>query len=207
MTKIVLMSDTHMAHENMVVPNGDILIHCGDATFQGEIPEVASFGTWFSKLPHKYKIFVAGNHDWLFEKQPSIAKGMFSKDVIYLEDSLIVINGLKIWGSPVQPWFCDWAFNKARGNQIKKHWDLIPNDIDVLVTHGPPYGILDACPDGNVGCEELLKVVNRIKPKIHAFGHIHEGHGVVERNGTTFVNASIMDEMYNPVFEPRVIEL
>lgn len=205
--KLVLLSDTHMGHEDVVVPSGDILVHSGDATFKGSIKEVSAFGKWFSSLPHKYKIFVAGNHDWLFEKQPALAKSLLP-NIIYLEDSFVEIEGLRIWGSPVQPWFCDWAFNKIRGAEIKRHWDMIPENLDLLVTHGPPYGILDECPgDGHVGCADLLNAVYRVKPKIHLFGHIHEGSGIVIKDGITFVNGSIMDGMYNVMHQPRVIEL
>lgn len=205
--RFVFISDTHMAHHEINIPDGDVLIHSGDATYTGSVKEVASFGNWFQSLPHKTKIFVAGNHDWLFERERSLAEGLMG-DVICLQDSATQVGPFKIWGSPVQPWFCDWAFNRERGEDIKKHWDLIPPDTDILVTHGPPYNILDKCLDGSiVGCMDLLQAINRVKPKIHAFGHIHPGFGVANCNGTQFINASIMDDDYNPVNHAIVVDL
>jgi len=112
------------------------------------------------------------------------------KDIIYLNDTGTTIEGLKIWGSPVQPEFFNWAFNRERGEDICKHWDLIPDDTDILITHGPAFGILDRVLEGEyVGCSDLLKKIKQIKPKIHAFGHIHEAYGQCEEDGTTFINA------------------
>ncbi|MFN8395634.1 MAG: metallophosphoesterase [Bacteroidia bacterium] len=133
---------------------------------------------------------------------------MVFDNVIYLNDSGVEIEGVKIWGSPIQPWFFDWAFNRQRGADIAKHWALIPEDTDILVTHGPPYGILDRTDDGKlVGCEELIKVVERIRPKIHVFGHIHEAHGSLIKDGTHYVNASILNLRYMRVWDATVVEI
>ena len=114
---------------------------------------------------------------------------------------------VKIYGSPWQPWFHDWAFNRLRGDQIQKHWDLIPENTDILITHGPPFGALDATISGNhVGCENLAEVIEKIRPKLHVFGHIHEGHGIVDRNGTVFVNASVLDFSYRYTWDPYVLD-
>ena len=125
--------------------------------------------------------------------------------IIYLNDTGIEISGFKFWGSPIQPEFFDWAFNRERGKDIRQHWDMIPDDIDVLLTHGPAFGILDWCAHGaRVGCEDLLEVIEKIKPKIHAFGHIHESYGMREIGNTVFVNACNLDERYkfkNPPIE------
>lgn len=214
MTKIICISDTH-TFENFVVPDGDILIHSGDISFRGTFAEMNRGMRWLGKFPHKYKIFVCGNHDWLGETDPLLMKELAEENgVIYLDDSGIELMGLKIWGSPVQPEFCSWAFNRKRGEEIARHWAKIPDDTQILVTHGPPYGIMDECGDMNdrskmvhVGCEELLKAVQHIKPKLHVFGHIHEGHGQVTVDGTTFVNAAIMDGIYKPINAPITIEL
>ena len=177
--KIVCLSDTHNCSEQIIVPDGDILIHAGDATIRGTIDEIILFNEWFANLPHTYKVFVAGNHDWLFETNNSYARNSLDKSIIYLQDSWVEIGGLKIYGSPWQPRFFDWAFNLMRGAELAEKWKLIPDDTDILITHGPPFGILDDVPRQyfieNTGCEELRKRVETIKPKLHIFGHIHGG--------------------------------
>ena len=209
MPRIVTISDTHSRHRKIsTMPEGDILIHSGDATNRGGIDEIADFNQWLGELPYKHKIFVAGNHDWLFERSPEFAPTLMS-NAHYLRDNFIVVEGLKIYGAPWQPRFFDWAFNLDRGAAIAQKWRMIPADIDVLITHGPPYGILDEVPyrHEHVGCEELLPVVQRIKPRAHIFGHIHAGYGMVEQGGIKFVNASICNEAYQPVNAPIVIDL
>lgn len=211
MPRIVLLSDTHNSNEQISVPDGDILIHAGDATNRGTFDEIYPFDYWFSSLPHKHKIFVAGNHDWLFETYPEQARNQIT-EAIYLQDSFVEIEGLKIYGSPWQPRFFDWAFNLNRGAELAEKWKLIPNDIDVLITHGPPFGILDETPRGDLaGCEELRKRVEEIaqfgRLKLHVFGHIHFGYGATEKFGVRFVNASNCDEDYLPTNLPIVIDL
>src|ERR1700722_2905947 len=141
--KIVALSDTHAEHREVTVPDGDVLIFAGDFMTCGRrYAEVQSFGKWFSEQPHKHKILVAGNHDRLMQRDLKLCLSEF-KDVHYLQDSNVVIDGIKFYGSPWQPWFYDWAFNVNRGPDIKKYWDKIQSNTDVLITHGPPYGILD----------------------------------------------------------------
>lgn len=215
MPRIVCLSDTHNCNSQIEVPDGDILIHAGDATITGTVEEVKRFNKWFASLPHKHKIFVAGNHDWLFERNDELARTLLDTKIIYLQDSQTKIDGLKIYGSPWQPRFYDWAFNLNRGYELAAKWKLIPSDVDILVTHGPPNGILDLVPrqgwDENTGCEELLKRVEEIaafgKLKLHIFGHIHCGYGTAEKFGVKFVNASNCDEQYNPTQPPVVIDL
>jgi len=206
--KIVAISDTHGLHQSISLPEGDLLIHTGDLSKRGLKTEVEDFLNWFSAQPHRYKVFIAGNHDFFFEKEDidDIQK-LIPENIIYLNDSAAMIEGLKIWGSPIQPWFYDWAFNRQRGADIKKHWDLIPADTDILLTHGPAHGILDLTMDyRNVGCEELLKKIEAVKPKYHICGHIHEAHGVLEKEETTFINASLLNVHYRPVFKPFVFD-
>ena len=159
-------------------------------------------------LPHRHKVVIAGNHDFFFEKYPKEAKRLIT-NAKYLNDSGILIEGLRIWGSPVQPWFYDWAFNRKRGKDIRKHWDLIPTTTDILITHGPPFGILDATDRGEkVGCEDLLDITqNRVRPKLHVFRHIHEAYGQHQVDDTLFVNASMVDLEYRPVREAIVVEI
>ena len=205
--RIVCISDTHNAHNEKFVPEGDNLLHAGDLSGRGTAPEIIAFNRWLGSLPHPHKIVVAGNHDFLFERQPQTAE-MLITNAIYLNNSAVEIAGLRVWGSPVTPWFHDWAFNRRRGADIRRYWEMIPAETDILVTHGPPHGLLDKTFTGDqVGCRDLLEFVWRVKPKIHLFGHIHEGYGQLETDGITFVNASIMDLNYKPVHQPIVIDL
>lgn len=213
--KIVCLSDTHNCNEQIEVPDGDVLLHAGDATINGTVDEIHNFNQWFSSLPHKIKIFVAGNHDWLFERNNSYARQLLDTSIIYLQDSAVEIEGLKIYGSPWQPRFFDWAFNLNRGNELAEKWKLIPLDTNILITHGPPNGILDEVPrkywTENTGCEELRKRVETLTEfgdlKLHLFGHIHCGYGQSELNGVKFINASTCDEEYLPTQPPIIFEL
>ena len=207
--KFVAISDTHNNHPEHL-PDGDVLIHAGDVTGKGTEAQVYHFLEWFSAQPHRYKVFIAGNHDFYFEniKSEIIAK-MIPENVIYLNDSGVTIEGVKIWGSPVQPWFYDWAFNRKRGSEICKHWDLIPNDTDVLITHGPAYMRLDKVVHGgaHVGCMDLLTAIRRVRPQFFVCGHIHEAYGMVKEGITTYINASVLNEKYEMVNKPIVFEI
>jgi Icc-related predicted phosphoesterase len=197
------VSDLHGFQPEFV--GGDLLIIAGDLTARNTKEEYDRFILWLSKLPYRCKIVIAGNHDGLIEKGNVTIKADPAHNIHYLCDSGFEFEGLKIWGSPYTPTFLNWYFMRHRGNEIRKHWDLIPDDTDVLVTHGPPYGIFDETEDEiRVGCEDLRKaVMERIKPKIHCFGHIHEGGGSVsEIDGITFINCSYVDERYHPVNAP-----
>ena len=223
--RIVLISDTHGLHNSIRVPHGDLLIHAGDLSSSGTYREVAAAAQWLGSLPHRHKIAIAGNHDLLFERQPTQAAALLrSAGVIYLQDSGTNVDGLSIYGSPWQPEFMHWAFNVQRG-QLAKYWKQIPTGLDILITHGPPYGILDQrIPPGmrrfapwedeepfagsdHVGDEELLAAVERVKPRVHVFGHIHSGYGVTQNQHTGFYNASLCDENYEPIHEPWVIDV
>ncbi len=211
MPKIVCLSDTHNFHAQIAVPDGDILIHAGDATGRGTVEEIHSFNKWFAALPHRHKIFVAGNHDWLFETSNRFARTLLDSSIHYLQDSFVEVENLKIYGSPWQPRFFDWAFNLMRGAELAEKWELIPNDTDILITHGPPNGILDEVPRQyfieNTGCEELRKRVEITKPKLHIFGHIHCGYGQTKKFGVKFINASNCDENYDPINPPIAFDL
>jgi Icc-related predicted phosphoesterase len=207
--RIVCISDTHGQHAKLNVPDGDVLIHAGDFAAFGDTPiEVIDFNQWLGTLLHRYKVVIAGNHDCMFERHPGAARELLT-NVIYLENSGTELAGLKIWGSPVQPEFNNWAFNVARGAAIRRYWKMIPEDTDVLITHGPPYGILDTAHPitAYLGCEELANTVEQIKPRLHVFGHIHGGHGQLKANGTQFVNASVVNEAYQLVHAPQVFEI
>jgi Icc-related predicted phosphoesterase len=208
MPRIVCLSDTHNCNGQINVPDGDILIHSGDATIRGTIDEIILFNEWFANLPHRHKIFVAGNHDWLFETNPTAAEKLLDEKIIYLRDSFTVIENRKIYGAPWQPRFFDWAFNLSRGGEMAEKWKLIPEGVDILITHGPPNKILDRTPQGDfAGCEELRRKVEEIRPKAHIFGHIHCGYGTTEKFGVKFINASNCDESYEPANPPIFFDL
>jgi Icc-related predicted phosphoesterase len=204
--RLVVMSDTHSMHTRLKVPDGDILIHAGDLSWNGRSEEITNFRDWFLSMPHKHKVLIAGNHDWLFERQPLEAKALFSyPNVHYLEQTSAEIEGLKFWGSPATPWFCSWAFNYQRGAEIRLIWNRIP-ECDILVTHGPPIGILDQARPGHsdhLGCKDLLDAIKRIQPRLHVFGHIHgPGGGKLVSGMTTHINASVVNEAYKVVRDP-----
>jgi Icc-related predicted phosphoesterase len=196
--KFIIISDTHGQHKNLTLPKGDVIIHAGDISQRGKESEIIDFLNWFKDLDFKYKIFIAGNHDFFFEEtsEKDIQK-IIPENIIYLCDSGVEVENIKIWGSPITPWFYDWAFNRPRGAQIAHHWQLIPIDTDILITHGPAFGKLDKTTRGeNVGCEDLLHSIDKIKPKVHICGHIHEGYGQTTSSKTKFINASLLDEKY-----------
>jgi Icc-related predicted phosphoesterase len=205
--KLVLISDTHNKHGKLAIPDGDFLIHAGDMTGRGTEKEIREFNQWLGTLPHKHKIVIAGNHDYLFESNPELAKGLLS-NAIYLENSGVEIDGIKFWGSPFSPKFLNMAFNAKRGIDLKKYWDLIPDDTDVLIVHTPPYGILDKTSwRSHVGCHDLAGAVSRVKPELVIFGHIHEAYGVTETNGTRYINASSLTKFHLRMNTPVEIEL
>ena len=209
--RLVLISDTHGMEVEL--PNGDVLVHAGDLTMAGSIPEMAKALAWLGRERPRYKrvILIAGNHDFVAESDP-VLMGLMCKDhdLTYLSDSGHVFEGVKFWGSPVQPWFCDWAFNRKRGEDIKRHWNLIPDDTDVLITHGPPAGCLGMTDGGDdAGCVDLTVAVTRVEPQVHVFGHIHEAYGMKTKPyiKTKFYNASIMNLAYLPRNRPFVVDL
>ena len=191
--KIICISDTHNQHENLIIPHGDMLIHAGDITSTGKREELIKFNDWLGLLPHQYKIVIAGNHDFYCEIYPQETKQILS-NAVYLNDTGITIEGLNIWGSPISPTFQDYAFMRNRGENIRKHWELIPSNTDILITHCPPFEILDKTNSGkNEGCEDLLEIIQtRIKPQLHVFGHIHEAYGQTQIADTQYINASVV---------------
>jgi len=207
--KITCISDTHGQHELLNLSSGDMIIHADDVSGRGGKDEIISFLDWYSKLDFKYKIFIAGNHDFFFEKaSKEEVNAIIPSDIIYLNDSGITIEGIKIWGSPVQPWFFDWAFNRQRGTDIQKHWALIPDDTDILITHGPAQGMLDKTVRGeSVGCADLLHRINEVKPKFYIAGHIHEAYGRMKMHGVEYINASVLSVKYQMTNPPIEIEI
>jgi Icc-related predicted phosphoesterase len=191
---VVCLSDTHLKHAAIAVPRGDVLLHAGDCTKRGTRSELEAFLRWYGAQPAAARILVAGNHDAVCEERPALVRDLCQKaGVIYLCDEEVVVEGLRIWGSPVTPRFRDMAFNVERGAAMRAVWEAIPTGLDILVTHGPPRGVGDRIFLGtHVGCAELLERVKAVQPKVHVFGHIHEAHGEHSLDGcaTRFYNVA-----------------
>lgn len=194
--RIVAVADTHLFHDELTVPDGDIFVHAGDMCRSGELEELAAAAQWISSLPHRHKVIIAGNHDWAFVQAPEEARALLGGEVVYLQDSAATIEGVRFWGSPWQPEYNDWAWNLPRGSALAARWALIPDGVDVLVTHSPPAGIGDRyCADGFIGhdrsgCEELRARVLQVVPRLHLFGHIHQDGGLWQQGRTTFANVT-----------------
>ncbi len=226
--RLVIISDTHAYHSAIKMPEGDMVIHCGDNTIYGEEYEMKSFLEWFGGLKYKHKVFINGNHEVMVAKK-SLGDRTYTHlkvqernkyhfdNITYLENEAVEIEGLKFYGSPNTPEFFDWAYMYGRGGEGKEIWAKIPDDTDVLITHGPPETILDGVrPHAHyhspfAGCPYLLERVREIKPKLHCFGHIHEHYGTrrlanPKYSDTLFVNASTCNSRYVPVHPPIVVD-
>ena len=227
-TRITVLSDTHTKHGLIPMedlPGGDLLLHAGDIMNSGyNKHDILSFCTWFQSLKqYEDKVFIAGNHDRLFENVPYEVEG-YLKDyplIDYLQDEELVLygdgpngdmpeNNIRIYGSPWQPEFYSWAFNLPKnGIEIAGKWEAIPSNTDILITHGPAYGTLDTVKGrghNHLGCELLAQRIEVIKPKIHICGHIHSGYGYEFKDGTHFFNASVLDEQYEYTQKPMTFD-
>lgn len=206
--KIVCISDTHGKHDLITLPSADMIIHAGDISSFGLRYQVEDFLKWFSSLNYKHKIFIAGNHDFLFEQSPKLASSLVPDNVIYLEESGVNIEGIKIWGTPMTPYFFNWAFNRLEGSELKSHMEKIPRNLDILISHGPPFGILDKNLEGqNCGSLSLLEALKVKAPKNVIFGHIHEGYGKVKQDGIRFINASSVNRHYEIANKPHLMTI
>ena len=227
--KVIAISDTHGKHNHVSLPDGDLLIHAGDLTNIGREIEVEEVINWFYQQANRYTygiVFIAGNHDRSFDPKFNLNDGKIKKPkwllnilsnikstnhIHYLENNSVEINGIKIWGSPITPWFGGdyWAFNAHRGPDIMKYWEQIPSDANIIVTHGPVMYKLDYTMYDKkyVGCEQLRYQIETIKPLLHISGHIHEGYGYEYNADTHYFNASICNINYNPINEPWSIDV
>ncbi|MDR1181432.1 MAG: metallophosphatase domain-containing protein [Bacteroidales bacterium] len=199
--KILHLSDTHSRHHALQnLPIADIIIHSGDMLWAGASKEVLDFIDWFGGLDYKYKIFIAGNHDDCFEgRNREIIQNFLPKNCFYLCNSGIEIEGIQFWGVPL---FMSDDIN----GRLPQMMAQIPADTDILITHSPPFGILDTT-DNSYGCPDLLQAVLKIKPKYHLFGHVHGAYGIEKSAYTTFVNAALMNENYELVNNPVLLEV
>jgi len=230
MVTIATVSDIHGQWKRPVYPPADVLIFAGDIfknydwdrdiDAEKQLVELREFTSFLCSLPYNEIIVVAGNHDFVFERATR-AKAIEILDdhaITYLQDSEVIIKAsdgkgssrigdgkYKVYGSPWQPFFCNWGFNfpspelnPMRAKEAAKAcWAKIPKDVDILITHGPPEGILDECPDGrHVGCPQLRRKLDEISPKLHVFGHIHASAGKDKVFDTVFKNTAILGEDY-----------
>ena len=226
--RITVISDTHTRQGQIPysdLPGGDLLIHAGDIMNSGyNKNDIFDFLYWYDSIPgYEDKVFIAGNHDRMFENHPEDIEVWLSKfpNIVYLQDDTYTMyfdgpNGdtpednIHIYGSPWQPEFYSWAFNLQRNSlQLSGKWEAIPNNTDILITHGPAFGTLDTVAGrqyDNLGCELLAERIERLKPKIHVCGHIHSGYGYVFKDGTHFFNASVLDEQYEYTQKPMTFD-
>ena len=225
--RITFISDTHAKHNqlNGDLPGGDILIHAGDFMTSGySVREAIEFFQWFDSIQgYDTKIFIAGNHDRVMQDIPEEMRGHLTayKTIDYLEDEECVLyfdgpNGdtpednIRIYGSPWQPEFFNWAFNLPRnGPGLASKWEAIPANTDILITHGPAFGYCDTVEgrrDTHLGCELLAERIKVIKPKIHVVGHIHSGYGYMFDGDTHYINASVLNERYTYTNKPVHVE-
>ena len=217
--RITFISDTHSKHKQITssLPGGDLIVHAGDMSSQGYKHEIQEFLKWYNNLDnYTNKIFIAGNHDWGFQNNNEKIMEIVNsyKDIDYLQDDMLMIGEdydkmIKIWGSPWQPEFYNWAFNLPRmGWELEVKWNDIPMNTDILITHGPAWGHLDTIKGHSVplGCELLAERIKTVKPKIHVFGHIHTGYGYKFDGDTHHINAAVLDERYAFTQKPMTVD-
>jgi Icc-related predicted phosphoesterase len=216
---ITIISDTHGKHNEITqdLPGGDLLLHAGDISSMGYQHEVQQFCKWFNNVEnYDHKIFIAGNHDWGFQNNVEKIMEIVNsyKTVDYIQDETISVGDdekmVNIYGSPWQPEFYNWAFNLPKnGVELAAKWDAIPDNTDILITHGPAFGVLDTVAGkmwDNLGCQLLTNKIKSIKPKIHVCGHIHSGYGYYFDGDTHFINASVLNEAYQYTNKPITID-
>jgi Icc-related predicted phosphoesterase len=203
--RVVCISDTHELHRELDVPFGDLLIHAGDFTFFNHTSKIKDFNDWLGELPHKYKVVIPGNHDRAFATDQRRLSEI--TNALLLINESVTVCGLKIWGSPVT---CDdTAYGFARLQERAALYATIPADTDILVTHGPPYGILDheRGSTHRQGCPALLEAVRRVRPRLHIFGHVHAGYGSGQLDSTAYVNAALMGLAGDLENQPFVLDI
>lgn len=208
MVRIVVVSDTHGEQEELGTLEGDVLIHCGDFEdlFTDDPGVLDRVDVWLARQRFQEIICTGGNHDRELERR--VRTGMQPlANAHYLQDSGFEFGGLNFWGSPWVPMLDGHAFY-ADDNKLKVAWSRIPDDVDVLITHTPPEGILDTSSRGaGYGCPYLAETVRHFKPRLHCFGHVHAAAGRLDVDGTIFVNATSVDTRRGGVNPPTVIDL
>ena|ERR1700733_3787942 len=218
--RIVCISDTHGLHRYINLPDGDVLVHAGDITRNGELDTMEDFAKWMKDQPHRHKLVIFGNHDRFerLDNNRKVAIGfLLDAGITYLQDSSIEIDGVKFYGTPWSPRWGDYQFYADRGNDIAAKWRIIPDDTNVLIVHGPPYEILDGVPYGiwygehitiNVGCKDLLRRIKELKQlKVFLCGHIHSSSGVKVIDNVVYANCAILNPEHEIAYPARVIDI
>lgn len=235
MTRFVCISDTHSRLRNVAVPDGDVLIHAGDLSGRtaqplasnldprGKLRGLVQMDTWeqfrlLGDLPHAHKLVIAGNHDHALQFEPNLGQKLAREyGLLFLDAAPAEIAGVRVWGSAWTPWFLDWAFNFPRASEGERqavhHYSHIPDDTQLLVTHGPPRGILDqldergTSPGEHVGGTQLRERVRSLPNlRAHVFGHIHSSYGAQRDGDVLSVNTAICTEEYRPTNPPIVMD-
>ena len=218
--KAVVLSDNHTNYD-FETPEGDILIHCGDFTFHGNPKEMEKFKNYLKEQPHEHKLFVWGNHELIEKDEPYWRQYLeYESGAKCIHNKEFEIDGLKFFGSSVTPVFGRWAFMKDDDGR-KRHWENAPDNVDVVISHGPPFGLLDTVkgleiepgkPE-HLGCIHLRKYVEKVQPKLVAHGHIHDSYGQMtlktwdSNDDIICVNASLLNEQYEMVNKPVIVEI
>ncbi len=205
--RIVVISDTHGKHLELPDLQGDVLIHCGDFCdgFKIDPTDLERVDQWFGQLPFQKIIVIGGNHDFVAQRKQRENKIVF-ENATYLVDDALRFQGVNFYGSPWLPALDGWAYYMSN-DQRKEKWNLIPDDTDILITHTPPFGILDQTRSGqSVGCSHLRARIEELAPKLHCFGHIHASYGVHQTKLTTFYNASAVNSNFEIGNPPLVFE-
>lgn len=206
--RLVLISDTHYYAESTPLPEGDVLVHCGDFSITGSDSELYGSMKWFRDLDFKHKVCIAGNHDQYEEEEPGFMSYVLGDKAHYLYESFVEIEGLKFWGSPIQPIFNNWSYNRDKKFRSTYWKEYMPDDVDVLLTHCPPRDILDTTYSGaRVGCKHLGFRIAEVRPILSVFGHIHESRGVLYKDGIGYVNASLVGKGLTPTHNPYVVDI
>eukprot|EP00658_Telonema_sp_P-2_P047691 TRINITY_DN36298_c0_g1_i2.p1 TRINITY_DN36298_c0_g1~~TRINITY_DN36298_c0_g1_i2.p1 ORF type:complete len:374 (-),score=77.70 TRINITY_DN36298_c0_g1_i2:62-1183(-) len=209
--RFVCISDTHTHHADLgELPEGDVLLHCGDFSMGGKMEEVMNFNQWIGAQPHRTKIVIAGNHELSFDSRGREQAQSWLDGCQYICDQMVEVEGgIRIYGTPWTPYCGRWAFQCARGSEIRAKWEQIPQGVDIVMSHGPPLGRGDGSILGlRAGCSELLQEIQeRVRPKVHVFGHIHEAAGSSSDGTTVFVNAASVGNHHRIVHEPYVFDL
>ena len=205
--RVIVISDTHGLHHELRVPHGDLLIHAGDFTFFGYGAQaIEDFNDWLGSLSHPHKVVTAGNHEFALAADPSL-RTLITNAKLLLNES-VVVGPAKIWASPITM-HADAAFGCSDRVERARIYSRIPPDTDIVVSHGPPYGILDRGPGDPEpsGDPELREAIIRVKPLLHVYGHAHAGYGVRQTKHTTFVNASLFGLDGSLSNRPIVLEI
>lgn len=203
--RIVLISDTHGEHRSLHVPDGDVLIHAGDFTlFNKSRASVRDFNQWLFELPFCRKLVIPGNHEFKFVD--TRWRHLISAATFLLNEG-VELDGIRTWGSPLTPSNFS-SFGATSDADCGRIFSRIPTGTDLVITHGPPHGILDIAEieNGHQGCPLLLSAIRRVRPALHVFGHIHQSYGMASVNGTVFVNAALGGPEYRIIRKPIVIE-